>query len=399
MFLERQTYLKLIVFFAVFSLTNAISNALVSISTGAATIYIMYDCIHKKSLNGFVIPSLVGKSILFFLLSVLISSIAVWDIPSISLACKYIYWATPFVLLTYICAEREMKRTVLYAIIASILFASSYSIYQFTLSPVGIRIGGFYDNPNFFAVLLILTLPFLILFFIKCVKNNIRNVVTVITLLSIIFGIFALYLTGSRGAMLGFVLGGVALLLFYGIIKKQFAILILTLVIVIGSGLFVVSGKMIGGMTRSYDMERVYLLESSYNMWQNNKVIGVGLNNWKDEYQKKYILPQAKEHYLIIPHNTIAWFFSATGIVGGMGFLIFTFGILFFLLQMIKRYPDNFFLVAMLWSFVAFSIHGLVDVGITMKSSNRLFFALLGVTVASLNWSVQRNLKEAKDEI
>lgn len=43
--------------------------------------------------------------------------------------------------------------------------------------------------------------------------------------------------------------------------------------------------------------------------------------------------------------------------------------------------------MAMVWAFVAFSIHGLVDVGITMKSSNRLFFALLGITVASLKWT------------
>ena len=210
---------------------------------------------------------------------------------------------------------------------------------------------------------------------------------SIITLSAIISGIFALYLTGSRGAMLGFILGSVFLSVLYGVKKRQFKTLFITLIVIIGVGLSVSFGNIVGGLSRSYDMERVYLLESSYNMWNDNKVIGVGLNNWKDEYQKKYILPEAKDRKLVIPHNVVAWFFSATGIIGGVGFLCFALGTLLFLMRMMNNQPNNFFLMAMLWAFVAFSIHGLVDVGITMKSSNRLFFALLGITVASLKWT------------
>lgn len=44
---------------------------------------------------------------------------------------------------------------------------------------------------------------------------------SIITLSAIISGIFALYLTGSRGAMLGFILGSVFLSVLYGVKKDS----------------------------------------------------------------------------------------------------------------------------------------------------------------------------------
>lgn len=382
----------IIVYLVTFSLANSVSNALVSISTGAAALYIIFDCFRKKSLGGFDAPVYIWKCILCFLGSILVASIASGDIPSIKLAWNYIYWSTPFLLLSYLCVDSRVKNIVMYAMITSVLFTSGYSIYQFYIKPVGSRIGGFYYNPNFFAVLLILVLPFLILLFYANLNKKNYQVTSIITLSAIISGIFALYLTGSRGAMLGFILGSVFLSVLYGVKKRQFKTLFITLIVIIGVGFIVSFGNNVGGLSRSYDMERVYLLESSYNMWNDNKVIGVGLNNWKDEYQKKYILPEAKDRKLVIPHNVVAWFFSATGIIGGVGFLCFALGTLLFLMRMMNNQPNNFFFMAMVWAFVAFSIHGLVDVGITMKSSNRLFFALLGITVASLKWTWCRDV-------
>lgn len=390
MILKKQLLLQSIVFFIMFSLANSVYNATVSISMAIASIYILFDCFRTKSFKGFYLPRIIYISIMCFLGSVLLSSLFIRDSESVNLAIKYIYWSLPFFIMFYLCSDGKVQKSILYAMAGSIFFTSGYSIYQIHLKPIGSRIGGFYENPNFFAVLLILVLPFLIMFLIDYIKKYNVTYSSGVYFLAIILGITALYLTGSRGAMLGFILGGIFLLVLYGLLRKQFKMFIAVILVMMSIIIIVISGKVTGGVTRSYDMERMYLLESSYHMWKDHKVLGVGLNNWASEYQTKYILPHAKDRKLIIPHNTVAWFFSATGIVGGLGFLVFSFGILFFLVKMVVKNPENFWVVAMLWSFVGFFIHGLLDVGITMKSSNRLFFALLGITVASLNWSFQK---------
>lgn len=86
----------IIVYLVTFSLANSVSNALVSISTGAAALYIIFDCFRKKSLGGFDAPVYIWKCILCFLGSILVASIASGDIPSIKLAWNYIYWSHRF---------------------------------------------------------------------------------------------------------------------------------------------------------------------------------------------------------------------------------------------------------------------------------------------------------------
>ena len=84
------------------------------------------------------------------------------------------------------------------------------------------------------------------------------------------------------------------------------------------------------------------------------------------------------------PHNTIAYFFSTSGVIGGVGFLVFTFGMIVFLFNLLRKYPNNIYVQAMLWSFIAFSVHGLVDLGFLMKQGERLLFTFLGITCASV---------------
>ena len=83
--------------------------------------------------------------------------------------------------------------------------------------------------------------------------------------------------------------------------------------------------------TRSYDGERLLLIESSYNMWRDNKLFGIGLTNWKEKYQGQYMLPEAKEPKLATPHNVVMFYFSTTGLIGGFGYVVFSLLILKYL--------------------------------------------------------------------
>lgn len=55
-------------------------------------------------------------------------------------------------------------------------------------------------------------------------------------------------------------------------------------------------------------------------MFRDHPVLGVGLGQYKDNYQQKYILPQAKEPYLTHAHNNFLPMLAENGIIGFAGF-------------------------------------------------------------------------------
>lgn len=381
--LNKKSIKKIVLFLMAFALSSVVSNALISIAMGLGILCILMVYIEQKKFPTINLPAKIQYSYWLFIGLVMVASILTREYANIDLACDYFYWSIPFWIILFLHPEQDNQEFFTYGLIFSILFTSLYSVYQFIIQPAEKRIGGF-AFPNFYAVFLILTLPFLIMYLVENYKAISKKLSVKLTAATVVLGLFALYLTGSRGACLSFCLAAMVLLFFArnykrGMVLKAdiLAMLVVLIAVMLGLGFR-------GEVKRSYDMERVYLLQSSYKMWQDHKIIGVGLNDWKDQYHHKYILKQAKERNLVIPHNTIAWFFSATGLVGGIGYLIFLIGTFVALVQAIRKNPDNWLLYAMLWSYLAFSMHGMVDVGITMKTSNRLFFMLLGFSLTNV---------------
>ena len=198
---------------------------------------------------------------------------------------------------------------------------------------------------------------------------------------------------------MGFTVGCLVLLvvkvLVFGVRKeaKQIFCGMLICCLVLG-GFFGIFGK----FHRGYDNQRQLFIESSIAMWRDHPVLGVGLTKWETAYYNQYKLPQAFEKTIDMPHNTIALFFSTTGLVGGMSFLIFSFGIFLCLCKYMRRQPDNYLVQAMLWSFVAVSVHGMVDAGLSMRTALRLCSGYMGVTVASVLYYERAKLAALKPE-
>ena len=82
-----------------------------------------------------------------------------------------------------------------------------------------------------------------------------------------------------------------------------------------------------------------------------------------------------------MPHNAIAWFFTTTGSIGGMGYLFFVLFYFYRLVQKLKEQPENWMLAAGLWIFLAMTLHGFVDIGIVDKGVARLLYLMLGTTL------------------
>lgn len=376
------------IFTFVFALSSAFSNAVFSISTVLCCLMIIYlklwDKIDITELN--IRPVMIAY--LIFWISLIIPSVLLGDKYSIIKSFDYFYYSLPLIILFYmknIINGNIMDEVIVYSMSSSVLFTCGYVLACAVMLPFGTRIQGFYGNPNHFATLLILVLPFIALFLLEKKSNNFKMAYLFVALS---LGIVGLVLTGSRGGILGFIIGGciVGVAKFCCLktlniekIKKYIFVFVLLTV-----SFIVIFGNLNGGFKRHYDMERVYLLQSSYAMWNDNKILGVGLANWHNEYIGEYILPKAVEPSLDMPHNTIAFFFSTTGIIGGIGFLLFNCILLIFLYKQMKLRPKNIYIQAMLWSLIAVNLHGFVDVGITMKSAMRLFSGLVGITLASV---------------
>ena len=100
-----------------------------------------------------------------------------------------------------------------------------------------------------------------------------------------------------------------------------------------------------------------------------------------------------------IPHNVIAWFFSTTGLIGGIGYLLFVAYYGRLLYCKIKDNPGEWIFYVGLWSFLAITMHGLVDAGITNKEAARLLFLILGISLNFHYIEREKHLSELTDNV
>lgn len=383
---------KVTIFLFLFFFSNSLVKAALSVTTIMAIIGSIYLIKKDKNIIRAVRTNLLPSfkiSYWLFFVSILISSILIMDLDSIKKAFKFLYYSLPFwlmLILTYKNFDKS-ESIIEKALMSSMFIFGVLVIYYLIDLPQGKRLSVLNFGPNALATLLEINLPFIILFTYNILKKTKNLKYKILSFATCLWCFIMLIFTGSRGGIIGFFLGFIFLVfsnfklkIYY---KLNMKLVLLSLIAIIAfSGLAM--DKIDFNFTRPYDMERVRLIQSSYNMWLDNKLVGVGLNNWQENYIQKYILPEAREPELDFPHNTIAYFFSTSGVIGGVGFLVFTFGMIVFLFNLLRKYPNNIYVQAMLWSFIAFSVHGLVDLGFLMKQGERLLFTFLGITCASV---------------
>ena len=389
-----------------FFLCSTISNAGYSITYALLFLCAMVHLIKK---NGkFKIPEMHFLAIYFlFTVTLLIAAFLRNDAESIQATLKYIYWTIPFFIIYIFNESYFFNKSVQWGTSLAAIVLSGYALYIFFFLPHDGRIGGFFRSPNDYAMVAEMFTPFIFAswwYYNKIQEGKFGIKFSNVLVISAFFmSVIGIFLTKSRGGIAGFLFGAVVTVVIWTLLNKEhnyhiskIKIFICSCIICLVASIFMVITLQY--CQRSYDNERVLLFKSSYNMWSDNKIYGVGYSRWKEEYQSKYIYPEAKEPNLPMPHNTFAEFFSTTGLIGGLGYSIFVFGSIILLLRLIRKNPSNPYLWAMFWVSVAIFVHGLVDAGLRNKFVVRLYFAFWGVTLASLysglNWkkSIQGNI-------
>ena len=360
---------------------NAINSIIVVLN-----IFLLF--FNYKELSFSILPKIIMVLIFGFILSLLISSFAINDLNSIHQVFKFLYWMLPFFIVFYNIQLCKKDKIPVYSLIVALFISGTAVIYQYIFLEK-LRPGGLYFQPNQFASMMDILFPFATMFVLKNLYECKNKIIGVILFLPIIIGIYALFLSGSRGGLIGIFIGFLLCVICFFLRKLKLTSFILglsTIIVLFAGSMIVAYNYMPDLFQRSYDNERLLLIESSYNMWNDHKLFGIGLDNWEEEYNDKYKLPQAREK-LDMPHNILAFFFSTTGLIGGMGYIIFIGGIFIFLINNLRRCRNIqtiFVILAMLWALFAINIHGMVDVGLNNKFVMRLFSGTLGLTAAYL---------------
>lgn len=446
---KQEKSVQLIVALMVFTFSTNMSNAAISIAWGLAVAYILYDCYQKKSFSGFCMPRENWIGIAIFLGFVLLASLLLGDKPSIHMAFRYVYWALPFLLAAYLGKLADIRYAAAAGALLSVAVSSINVAYLHYLllqghelvgpGVVGGRLGAFLSYPTHYAMLLACTFPLMLCFYTdKKLRGN--PLVTAISMAVTVLGLWSLWKTGSRGGMIALFAGGIFIFALFCYFQKQGKLFLKGL----AAGAAVVAIVLLNGIQdgdRKYgDLARVRMWKACYAMWQDHKLLGVGLENWQKEYANKYILKDeikkaVRQQYLDwkeeqriaasknealdkaadmkteaekkaaakeeadwlaerqneaviyesafdMPHNVIAWFFSATGIIGGIGYLLFVLYYSRLFYCKLKENPDEWILYVGLWSFLVVTIHGLADAGITNKEAARLLFLILGISLS-----------------
>lgn len=324
--------------------------------------------------------------------SIILDSIILQDMQSFNRSLEYASLTIPFFVFYALRTSYDIDKGTKIGFLASCSIIFILGIYQWYQDP-DVRIMSTFANPNHLATMVAIATP-IIAYFLKNSSGYIERI-GLAFLMGL--GFFCMYLTESRGGLVALVLG-ICFSLFIMLImskhlkKKSIMTIVagIALVIVIGAGAFYHLQEDRDDIGK-YGGERLQMIEASYQMWNDHKLLGVGIDRWGENYYDVRYHPQnAIEQGHTMPHNMPVYFLSTSGLLGGIGYLLFH-GILFvILLKGFYVAKDQWLVAAMLSVFFSFFLQGLVDTTIINKIPARIYFGLLGYGMAKCRKDLQQ---------
>jgi len=266
------------------------------------------------------------------------------------------------------------------------------------------RVTGPYPYPNalalYLAPIIVLLLGLMPIIFKNFKKISIKKYLLILVA---IISSFSLYFTKSKGGLAGALAGAIFYAVFYRHYKKYFVILI-ALVIIISFGYiyifnidFNIEGMATvpGGGSVS---TRINMWSETWAMIKTRPILGAGLSGYQTAvapfHSRDYI-----EIYLY-PHNIILNFWTETGLLGLISFILILVWFYVSGSQMLSlrrgfavdkdKKLKSIYVFSLLGSMSALLIHGLVDVPYFKNDLSVLFFVL----IAGMVVIYQSNKKE-----
>ncbi len=317
--------------------------------------------------------------LLFYGLNFL-TALPAWDTGSMRMAAEYAGMAIPFFMMYFLRGHFPVDAGIRWGIAVGGIVSCAFGLYQLFVLHMD-RILSFSAHANSFGTNLFMLIT--MSGYYLCRARGVSRLAWAVLLF--LEG-FCLYHSGSRGATFG-LLGGLVLagLLMLWQRRKEIgkrAILSFFFSIVVAFSLGYGYMHWSENAGRSAG-ERGIMLEASLHMWEDHKLLGVGLANWQTNYYSDTYHPATgREQGLDMPHNMPAYFLSTAGVVGLFGYLAFWFLSLYSLYKAKASQVDKALLFAACVIFFAFTLQGLVDTTIINKIPAKIYFALMGYVFA-----------------
>lgn len=304
-----------------FAILAFVSIAAGNIFLGIAVLFFLI-CIYKKKA---AIDTDIKKyyyAIVIFVTTMLLSALFSGDIVYglKRWADMWVWRLMPFVIITC-CVKKEDSIKILKASCLGISIGILCLIYQ-GVSGDG-RAAGFFGHPMTFAGYLCMYLPLLLLGYFENLFGVKYKYVSGIMFLA---GLAALIFNGTRGAWIAVAMTAGILLLYY-MVKNKRNFIVGIILVAVCSGILVNNSAFMHRMSTitnnkyQSNSERLLMWNSAWNMFKDHPVFGVGLGQYKDNYQQKYISPKAKEPNLEHAHNNFMQMLAENGMVGFLGFM------------------------------------------------------------------------------
>lgn len=360
-----------------------------NILLGLATLF-FFIYMYKNREAIVIVPEVkqLGYVVGFFLLTMLLSALFSGDLGKglKNWADLWIWRMMPCVIIVLALNEYAKAKRVMLAALLGIAVGFGCILWQGMHG--NLRAPGFFGNPMTFGGYLCVYLPLILVCFLD---NSIFVKNRVVAGLLFLLGFAALIINGTRGAWVALAPVFIVLMLYYGLQNKKLLAVCLVFLVVAGGVLstsknFTYKLNSTIKRTDSSTRERYAIWEGAYNMFKDHPVLGVGLGQYKDNYQKKYILKKARERKLTHAHNNVMQMLAENGIVGCVGFLSLVFYIIGRnCLDFLKRRCPYSLIIAS--STFALFVQGLTEYNFGNSAVMKSYWLLLGCMLVLKLWA------------
>ena len=372
-------YVKII---AVFIIMSFVSIAVGNIFLGILALCFFIQLYKKqKSFNqdykGYFIA--ISLFIISMLLSALFSGDIIYGLKR--WADMWIWRFMPFVVVIFLLNNYIDAKKVMLTGFAGITVTSVYAVYQ-GLSGIG-RANGFYGHPMTLGGWLCIFLPLLLIEFFE---RKLLGKYYWLTGLAFCICSAGLVFNATRGAWLAVAIVSAVLLIYY-MFKNKRNLAVSIIFVALISTVLVNNPKFMHRLDTIDDFdkyqsntERILIWQSAWNMFKDHPILGVGLGQYTENYQQKYISPQAKEPKLGHAHNNFMQMLAENGIVGFAGFVImFGYIILKNLIAWFKT--RNVYALMIVSATVCLLLQGFTEYNVGNSAVIKMYWLVLGLLV------------------
>lgn len=375
-------YICFNIFIISFSFFSFISIAAGNIFLGILTLYFFIK-LYKKQLKLDLYYKSYFIAIGIFVISMFISALFSGDIVYglKRWADMWIWRFMPFVVVIFLLNNYIDAKKVMLTGFAGITLTSVYAVYQ-GLSGMS-RANGFYGHPMTLGGWLCIFLPLLLIEFFE---RKLLGKYYWLAGLAFCICSAGLVFNATRGAWLAVAIVSAVLLIYYMFkSKRNLAVSIIFVALI--SVVLVNNPKFMHRLDTIDDFdkyqsntERILIWQSAWNMFKDHPILGVGLGQYTENYQQKYISPQAKEPKLGHAHNNFMQMLAENGIVGFAGFVIM-FGYIIFKNLLAWFKVKNVYALMIVSATVCLLLQGFTEYNVGNSAVIKMYWLVLGLLV------------------